>query len=65
MAELPKAKKPKRVYHFHREWTEEFPGIGTSSKGKLVVSLFSIIESQFSYRFDHISVLDIIMPLIF
>ena len=29
MAEPPKAKKPKRVCHFDREWTKEFPGIGT------------------------------------
>ena len=38
MAEPPKAKKPKRVCHFDREWIKEFPGIGTSSKGKLVAS---------------------------
>ena len=38
MAEPPKTKKPKRVCHFDREWTKEFRGIGTSSKGKLVAS---------------------------
>ena len=45
MAELPKAKKPKSVCHLDGEWTKQFPGIGTSSKGKLIASLFSIIES--------------------
>ena len=64
MAEPLKAKKPKRVCHFYREWTKEFLGIGTNSKGKLVASLFSIIESQFNLllsHFYHISVLIILI----
>ena len=44
MAEPPKAKKPKRVCHFDREWTKEFPGIGTSSKGKLAVPVAYYLE---------------------
>ena len=60
MADPLKAKKPKRVCHFYREWTKEFLGIGTNSKGKLVASLFSIIESQLNY-FYHISVLVILI----
>ena len=63
MAEPPKAKKPKRVCHFNREWTKEFPGIG-QFKGKLVASFSALLNHTIQLllnHFDHISVLVIIM----
>ena len=62
MTEPPKAKKPKRVCHFDREWKKEFTGIGTSSKGKPVGSASLNHTIQFLLNhFDHVSVLVINM----
>ena len=43
----PPPKKAKRECHFDSKWIQEFPGIGLSSKGKVLDNNYIVLFEKF------------------